>query len=288
MNNYIVGIGEALWDIFPGGKQLGGAPANFAFHISQFGLPGLAVSAVGPDALGAEMLEVFASKGLECMIAEVPFPTGYVDICVDSKGIPEYRFAMDTAWDNIPFTPELEEVARNARAVCFGSLAQRGEVSRTTIRRFLDSMPKTDDRLIVFDINLRQEFYSREVVKESIGRCNVLKINDEELPVVVEMFGCEETEPTAQCRWLLERFGLKIIILTCGVNGSYVFWPEGDSFLPTPEVEVVDTVGAGDSFTASFIASIIQGKTIPEAHRIAVETSAYVCTQPGAMPKFRP
>lgn len=284
MKDYIIGIGEALWDIFPGGKKLGGAPANFAYHVSQFGLNGLAVSAVGNDALGAEMLELFTEKGLECLIAEVPFQTGFVNIEVDEAGIPQYVFAENTAWDNIPFTPQLEEIAHHTRAACFGSLAQRGAVSRQTIRRFLDSMPKRDDILTVFDVNLRQEFYSADIIRDSLRRCNVLKINDEELPVVSSLLNCESYNIKATCRQIMTEFGLNILILTCGVNGSYVLTPEEVSFQSTPQVEVVDTVGAGDSFTAAFIASIIKGKSIAEAHQIAVKTSAFVCTQAGAMP----
>lgn len=286
MKNYVVGIGEALWDIFPGGKQLGGAPANFAYHVSQFGFHGLAVSAVGHDPLGAEMLEVFAAKGLDSLIAEVPFQTGYVDIEVDAEGIPQYIFADNTAWDNIPFAPELEEIACNTRVVCFGSLAQRGEVSRNTISRFLDKMPKSEETLIVFDVNLRQDFYSAEIISSSLMRCNVLKINDEELPVVSRLLGYDNVDFRSACRRIMSDYGLRLIILTCGVNGSYVFSADGESYIPTPQVEVVDTVGAGDSFTAAFIASLLSGKTISEAHEIAVKTSAYVCTQLGAMPKL--
>lgn len=286
MKNYVVGIGEALWDIFPGGKQLGGAPANFAYHVSQFGFHGLAVSAVGHDPLGAEMLEVFAAKGLDSLIAEVPFQTGYVDIEVDAEGIPQYIFADNTAWDNIPFAPELEEIACNTHVVCFGSLAQRGEVSRNTISRFLDKMPKSEETLIVFDVNLRQDFYSAEIISSSLMRCNVLKINDEELPVVSRLLGYDNVDFRSACRRIMSDYGLRLIILTCGVNGSYVFSADGESYIPTPQVEVVDTVGAGDSFTAAFIASLLSGKTISEAHEIAVKTSAYVCTQPGAMPKL--
>lgn len=286
MKNYVVGIGEALWDIFPGGKQLGGAPANFAYHVSQFGFHGLAVSAVGHDPLGAEMLEVFAAKGLDSLIAEVPFQTGYVDIEVDAEGIPQYIFADNTAWDNIPFAPELEEIACNTRVVCFGSLAQRGEVSRNTISRFLDKMPKSEETLIVFDVNLRQDFYSAKIISSSLMRCNVLKINDEELPVVSRLLGYDNVDFRSACRRIMSDYGLRLIILTCGVNGSYVFSADGESYIPTPQVEVVDTVGAGDSFTAAFIASLLSGKTISEAHEIAVKTSAYVCTQPGAMPKL--
>lgn len=281
---YVVGMGEALWDILPDGKKIGGAPANFAYHVSQFGLPGCVVSAVGPDENGRELLEILSDRGVNYMIEEVPFPTGTVDVALDADGIPHYDIRRHVAWDNIPFTPALEQLASCTHAVCFGSLAQRSEGSRATIRRFLDAMPVADDRLVVFDINLRQDFFSRDIVLDSIERCNVLKINDEELVVVSEMFSLDSSDVEQCCRRLVERFSLKALILTCGVNGSYIFSDQPTSFLPTPRVEVADTVGAGDSFTAAFVASLLKGYSIRKAHEKAVETSAYVCSQPGAMP----
>lgn len=284
MKNLVVGMGEALWDILPNGKKIGGAPANFAYHISQFGLPSCVVSAVGCDDLGKEILENFASKGLKSLIEEVEFPTGTVNVELDAAGIPQYDITENVAWDNIPYTERLEQLAQQTKAVCFGSLAQRNEVSRRTINRFLDAMPKSADSLIVFDINLRQNFYTEEILCNAMSRCNLLKINDEELEIVSRMFGYSALDVEAQCRALLEKYGLKMLILTCGVNGSYVFTADSVSFLPTPKVEVADTVGAGDSFTAAFIASILRGKSVAEAHKKAVETSAFVCTNKGAMP----
>lgn len=199
-------------------------------------------------------------------------------------GIPQYIIKEGVAWDYIPFTPELEALARNTCAVCFGSLAQRSTVSRNTINRFIDTMPKDNGTLIVFDANLRQSFYSEDVLEQSMMRCNVLKINDEELPIVCRISGIPESNPENQCRALLNRYNLKIIILTCGVNGSYIFTPDAKSFLATPQVKVADTVGAGDSFTAAFTASILSGLPVPAAHRKAVDVSAFVCTQNGAMP----
>lgn len=281
----VVGMGEALWDVLPEGRKIGGAPANFAYHVSQFGLPSCVVSAVGHDELGKEIIENFAAKGLNQLIAEVPYPTGTVQVEVDAAGIPQYEIRENVAWDNIPYTDALDALARRTRAVCFGSLAQRNVVSRSTIDRFLDTMPVTDDTLIVFDVNLRQHFYTREVLDSSMNRCNVIKINDEELVTVSYMFGIAGIDLEATCRELLERYDLKMLILTCGVNGSYVFTSGGGvSFMPTPRVEVADTVGAGDSFTAAFIASILRGRSVEEAHSTAVRTSAYVCTQQGAMP----
>jgi fructokinase len=284
MKDIVVGMGEALWDVLPVGKKIGGAPANFAYHVSQFGLESCVISAVGKDALGNEILENFAAKGLHYLIETVPYPTGTVQVEIDQAGIPQYDIKENVAWDNIPYTPQLEEVAQHTRALCFGSLAQRNVVSRETIGRFLDAMPQTDDTLVVFDVNLRQGFYNKEILCDSMSRCNVLKINDEELVTVSRMFGYPGIDLQDKCWILLGKYNLKMLILTCGINGSYVFTPGDVSYQPTPKVEVADTVGAGDSFTAAFIASILRGKSVIEAHRKAVEVSAYVCTRQGAMP----
>lgn len=284
MNDIVVGMGEALWDVLPEGKKIGGAPANFAYHVSQFGLPSCVVSAVGDDALGKEIMENFTSKGLNQLIAEVPYPTGTVQVEIDPAGVPQYDIKENVAWDNIPYTAHLEALAERTKAVCFGSLAQRNIVSRTTINRFLDAMPHDNDNLVVFDVNLRQGFYDKEILCNSMTRCNILKINDEELVTVSRMFGYPGIDLQDKCWILLGKYNLKMLILTCGINGSYVFTPGNVSFQPTPKVEVADTVGAGDSFTAAFIASILKGKPVAEAHACAVQTSAFVCTQKGAMP----
>ena len=284
MNDIIVGMGEALWDVLPEGKKIGGAPANFAYHVSQFGLPSCVESAIGDDKLGAEIIENFNAKGLQQLIETVPYPTGTVQVEIDQAGIPQYEIKENVAWDNIPYTARLENLAQRTRAVCFGSLAQRSVVSRTTINRFLDAMPHDNDPLVVFDVNLRQGFYNKDILCNSMKRCNILKINDEELVTVSRMFGYPGIDLQDKCWILLGKYNLKMLILTCGINGSYVFTPGNVSFHPTPLVEVADTVGAGDSFTAAFISSILKGKTVPEAHKRAVETSAFVCTQQGAMP----
>ena len=279
-----VGMGEALWDVLPEGKKIGGAPANFAYHVSQFGLESCVVSAVGDDKLGAEIISNLTSKGLKQLIETVPYPTGTVQVEIDQAGIPQYDIKENVAWDNIPYTPQLEELASRTQAVCFGSLAQRSIVSRETINRFLDAMPADPNNLVVFDVNLRQGFYNKEILCNSMERCNILKINDEELVTVSRMFGYPGIDLQDKCWILLGKYNLKMLILTCGINGSYVFTPGNVSFQPTPQVKVADTVGAGDSFTAAFIASIIKGKPVEEAHKTAVEVSAFVCTQNGAMP----
>lgn len=284
MNNLIVGIGEVLWDMLPEGKKLGGAPANFAYHVSQFGLRSCVVSAVGNDSLGNEIIESLNSKGMNYLIPDVPYPTGTVEIEVDDAGIPQYDIKENVAWDNIPYNDQLESVAAKTKAICFGSLAQRNAVSRNTIHKFINAMHKESNTLVVCDINLRQQFYDTDTLCDSLSLCNILKINDEELEMLSKLFKLPENDINGQCRSIMERYNLKMIILTCGINGSYLFTPDSVSFQPTPKVDVADTVGAGDSFTAAFIASILKGKSVQEAHSLAVHTSAYVCTQKGAMP----
>lgn len=286
VNNIIVGMGEALWDVLPDGKKIGGAPANFAYHVSQFGLESRVVSAVDDDKLGNEILQNFDEKKLHYLIEKVPYPTGTVQVELDEAGVPRYEIKENVAWDNIPFTPALEDLAKHTRAVCFGSLAQRSIVSRDTINSFLKAMPDGEGQYKIFDVNLRQNFYTKEILCNAMQQCNVLKINDEELVTISRMFGYPGIDLQDKCWILLAKYNLKMLILTCGVNGSYVFVPGEISFVETPKVEVADTVGAGDSFTAAFIASLLKGKSIPNAHRTAVRVSAYVCTQNGAMPKL--
>ncbi len=282
MDKYVIGIGEALWDMLPEGKKLGGAPANFAYHASQFGLEGMAVSAIGQDALGEEIVEALEEHRLPYHLDRVEYPTGTVQVTLDAQGVPQYEIKTGVAWDNIPYTKELADIAARTKAVCFGSLAQRNAVSRESIGLFLEAVPK--DCLKVFDINLRQDFFNREVLEDSFRRCDILKINDEELVVIARMFELPGLALEEKCRHLIKTYGLKMLILTCGVNGSYVFYEGGMSFLDTPKVTVADTVGAGDSFTGAFVGSLLNGKTVPEAHKTAVKVSAYVCTQSGAMP----
>ena len=244
----------------------------------------LAISALGEDALAEETLGALKEHGLNYLMPRVPYPTGTVQVTLSGDGIPAYEIKEGVAWDNIPYTPEIAEVAKSCRAVCFGSLAQRNVTSWATIRQFLDDTPK--DCLKIFDINLRQQFFTKNVIEESLKRCNVLKINDEEVVTFSHLFGYEGLDMRETCQKILSTYGLQMLVLTCGTNGSYVFTPSIMSFQDTPKVEVADTVGAGDSFTGSFCAAILNGKSIEEAHKIAVKVSAYVCTQNGAMPTY--
>ena len=283
MDRHIVGIGDILWDCLPDGRKIGGAPANFAYYMNQFGYDSLVVSAVGKDELGLEIRDILDRASLK-YILEVPgYPTGTVEIDLDENGIPNYDIKENVAYDFIPFTSELEEVARRCNVACFGSMTQRNPVSRSTIRRFLETMPQTEETYKVFDINLRQNFYSKEIISESLRLCNVFKINDEELAVVRDMFGYEEGSDREVCMRIISDWDLKYLILTCGTNGSYIFAENESSFMETPVVNVADTVGAGDSFISAFMASILKGEGIRTAHGLAVKVSAYVCTQYGAM-----
>lgn len=284
MKRLVVGLGEVLWDMLPEGRKIGGAPVNFAYHAGQFGIDTMAVSAIGNDKLGEDTIAEMNGKHLNHIFPSVPYPTGSVQVSLDEKGVPAYDIKENVAWDNIPFTNEIESVARNCQAVCFGSLAQRNTVSRSTIQKFIESTPSGCIR--IFDINLRQNFYTSNVIHDSLEHCNILKINDEEIMLVSRMFNYDSSNIENVCRTIMEDFSLEMVILTCGTKGSYIFTKGGVSFMPTPKVNVADTVGAGDSFTGSFCAAILRGLPVAEAHKKAVEISAYVCTQNGAMPEI--
>lgn len=262
MKPYVIGLGEVLWDVLPEGKKLGGAPANFAYHVSQFGYDTMAVSAVGHDVLGDETLEALNEKQLNFCMPRVDYPTGTVQVTLDDEGVPTYVIREGVAWDNIPFTAELEDLAHHTSAVCFGSLAQRSPESRATIQAFLKALP--ENALKIFDINLRQNFYTRDLLVESMKACNILKINDEELLVLGHLLEISGLDMQNNCWLLLGKFDLDALVLTCGVNGSYVFTKGNVSYQETPKVEVADTVGAGDSFTAAFVAGWLSRKPIEE------------------------
>jgi len=285
MKHLIVGLGEILWDCLPEGKKLGGAPANFAFHAGLLGADTVAISAIGQDALGDEILRELDANGLKYLMPRTDEPTGTVQVTLDDKGIPSYEIKTDVAWDNIPFLPEMEQLAQKCSCVCFGSLAQRSKISCSTIQTFLRHTP--EECLKIFDINLRQHFYTKELLHDNLLACNILKINDEELDILSDLFNFPSLPLEDKCLHLLNEYQLKMLVLTCGVNGSYVFADGQKSFIETPKVEVADTVGAGDSFTGAFAASLLAGQSLQEAHQLAVKVSAFICTQKGAMHTFR-
>lgn len=279
----VVGIGEILWDMLPQGKVLGGAPANFAYHASELGAKGYVISAIGKDILGEEIVSQLSAFNIELRLGKVDLPTGTVIVQLSEKGIPQYEIIKNVAWDYITLNQPDIILAEETHAVCFGTLAQRNEVSRKSITEFIQKVP--DSALKIFDINLRQSFYNIDLIEESIKLANILKINDEELVTVSKLFGWSGNDE-AICRKLMETFHLNVIALTCGTNGSYLFAGNEKSFMGTPIIEVKDTIGAGDSFTAGLAMGLLNKKTLAECHRLSVDISAFVCTHYGAMPSY--
>ncbi len=279
MKPIVIGIGEFLWDVLPDGKKAGGAPVNFAYHASQNGAEGWAVSAIGDDPLGHELRAVASEHNINMLVPYVPHPTGTVKVEL-KNGQPNFIICEDVAWDYIPLTKDALDKVRHAAAVSFGTLAQRSPVSRTTTRALVEAAPM--DALKVYDINLRQHFYSKELIEDNLRMANVFKINDEELEKLQPMFGLMGAETDDACRFFLTEFGLRMLVLTGGDRFSSIYTPNEVSTIPTPKVKVVDTVGAGDSFSGALVGALLNGASIREAHRTAVRTAAYVCTQSGA------
>lgn len=279
MKPIVIGIGEYLWDVLPTGKKAGGAPVNFAYHASQHGTEGWAVSAVGKDELGDELLTITAAHNINMAVSRVDYPTGTVQVTL-CNGQPNYEICEGVAWDYIPLTEECINLAKKAKAVSFGTLAQRHEVSRETTKALIQAVP--EDALKVYDINLRQHFWSKELIEASLEMANVFKINDEELETLKPVFGLEKMDTDQACRYFMEKFSLTMLVLTAGDKFSSIYYGNEKSTIETPRVEVVDAVGAGDAFSGSLIGSLLTGKSITEAHKVAVETAAYVCTQAGA------
>ena len=280
----IAGIGELLWDCLPSGKQLGGAPCNFAFHAMQAGCEGIVVSAIGKDALGTELKHVIHHLGLSNQyIQENEFPTSTVTVELNENGHPNYTIHENVAWDHIRWNKEMEQLAGKLDAVCFGSLAQRSPESQHSIKSFISAL--RPDCLKVFDINLRQNYYSAKVIINSLNVSDILKLNEEELPIVVRYLGIKGNIES-QLDQLINMFKLKHVVYTMGSNGSIIKSKEESSYTEVPKIEVADTVGAGDAFTAIFIVGILMGVNLKEIHNKATEISAFVCTQKGATPKL--
>jgi len=279
----VTGIGELLWDVFPSGKRLGGAPVNFACHCGQLGAEAYPVSCIGRDALGAEIKEVLASLNVDSsyVTEDAKHPTGIVQVTLDANGKPSYEICEGVAWDVFPMSGTLGDLAQKADAVCFGSLAQRNVVSRATIRRFLKMMKP--DSLKIFDVNLRQEFYSKEIIADSLALCNVLKLSDEELPVLAEMFGLSGSVQE-QLDALIKTFDLKLIAYTRGPDGSLLMAADEVSDHPGCPGDAVNSVGAGDSFTATLCVGLLNKKPLTEINEQANRVATFVCSQDGATP----
>lgn len=278
----IVGLGEILWDLIPEGKKAGGAPINFVYHASQLGAESYAISAIGNDALGNELMEEVKRIKINHFIERIDYPTGTAEVELNN-GIAKFTITEGVAWDYIPLTEQMEEIVRKADAICFSTLAQRSPVSQGTILKLMSVAPK--DSLRILDINFRQHYYSLDTIEKSLNLSNVLKVNDEELIVLSQLFGQKGSEEVV-CRWFIDKFRLKMMILTAGANYSTIYTSEEVSRLETPMVEVADTIGAGDAFTGALASSLISGKSIKEAHMFAVETAAFVCTKAGAWPDY--
>ena len=274
------GLGEVLFDIYGSCKKLGGAPANFAFHCMKNDLDSIVISSVGNDELGSLAKDILKSFNLNSCLVDNEKPTGFVNINLDDRAVPSYTFKLDTAYDNIPLTEDLKNLAPKLDVVCFGTLAQRHKVSLNTITSFLD-LTKSDC-IKIFDVNLRSNFYTKEIIENSLKRCNIFKCNDEELIVLSKLFSLKDT--SAQTFYsFLNTFGIKCFVLTNGSLDSTVFLNDEISTIKTPKVEVVDTTGAGDAFIATFISSLLKKDSMQIAHQKAVEYAAFVCTYKGAM-----
>ena len=278
----VVGIGELLWDVLPTGKRAGGAPINFVYHATQMGAEGYAISAVGNDLSGTEIVQELEKNHISNSLGTVEYPTGSVMVEL-KEGIPTYTIIEGVAWDHIPLTQESIDLIKRADAICFGTLALRSQASKETILSLLSYA--REDALRFFDINIRQSYYSKELIETLLHKANVFKINDEELVLLRDMCKLEGSDEEV-CRQILQKYNLKYLVLTAGCVFSSIYTADEVSTIPTPRVEVADTVGAGDSFSGAFVYSVLTGKSLREAHQTAVETAAFVCTQEGAWPPY--
>ena len=283
----VVGLGETLWDVFPDGPRLGGAPLNYSCSVAELAKSDVQVfiaSAVGSDELGRLAIDSLARHGVDttCMQTN-DRQTGQVLVELDSAGVAGYRFADNCAWDNLAWNSSLQELAGKCDAVCFGTLGQRNEWSRATIRRFLNQT--SDDALRILDVNLRSPFFDSEVIRDSLALANVLKLNDDELPVLADLYGFSGSHLEVMQN-LAEQFQLRCIALTRGANGAILACGNAVSDLPGATVKVVDTVGAGDAFTAAMTLGLLDGRDIDEVNRRAIAAASWVCSQPGATVSF--
>jgi fructokinase len=280
-----IGLGELLWDMLPGGKQLGGAPANFAYWSTVLGSLGIVASRVGEDQLGCEALEQLSQAGVDASHIQVSTtdPTGTVQVNVNESGQPDFTIAEPVAWDFMEWTRDWQEVAAIANVVCFGSLAQRSDKSRFTIERFIEATPA--DSLIVFDVNLRQSFYSGEVIADSLKRARIVKLNSDELPVVMQLLGLAAGADEKSGRRLMAAYDLELVCVTRGACGSLLISSEESFEHSGFDIEVVDSVGSGDAFTAALVYHYLEGRSLDEISEAANRLGSWVATQPGAMPE---
>jgi fructokinase len=281
----IVGLGELLWDVFPNRKELGGAPANFAYMVSLLGDEGVVASRVGRDRLGNAAARRLAKLGLsqEWLQLDTKSPTGTVKVQVFEDGQPKFQIAENVAWDNFEWTSQWQALAARTAAVCFGSLAQRSERSRKTIRLFLENL--RPNAVKVFDVNLRQSFFSADILRDSAKIADIMKVNQDELPQVAQLLGYKANAKEAAGPWLLQTCGLKLVCVTEGPSGSSLVAADGVHRHPGFPTQVADTVGAGDAFTAALIHHYLRGATLDEMNEAANRMGSWVASQVGATPK---
>ncbi len=279
----VVGLGELLWDVFPDGKRPGGAPANVAFQAQQLGCCGLVASRVGKDDLGDELVEFLQSKDLQTSLIQrdETAPTGRVTVSINTENQPEYIIHEDVAWNKLDFNADLEAVMQKAAAVCFGTLAQRCSTSRETIHKAVAATSK--ECLLVYDINIRQEYYDITCIEASLNLATILKLNDEEVDLLTAMLNLP-TDHTQFTKALIEKYDLNLVCITRGANGCLVVSSEDSFDTPGEPIEVADTVGAGDAFTAGLIFSQLSGKNLEESGRFANKIGGIVASHHGAMP----
>ncbi|QEG00388.1 Fructosamine kinase FrlD [Stieleria maiorica] len=288
----VVGIGEILWDVFPDGPRFGGAPANFSCSTSELSrganrtprARAVMVSAVGDDELGRKAIESLKQRGVDTSVLQInQHGTGKVDVQLDDAGVASYQFAEDSAWDHLQWNDELSGVAAACDAVCFGTLGQRCEVARQTIRRFVESTPVSALRIL--DVNLRAPYDDDSIIRQSLALANVLKLNDDELPRLARLDGLTGSDVDVMRR-LAERHQLRYVALTRGAGGAVLVSADAVSELPGIPTEVADTVGAGDAFTAAITLGLLAGQSIDIVNRNAIAVASYVCSQPGATMTF--
>jgi len=280
----IVGLGELLWDVFPTKKQLGGAPANFSYMAHLLGDNGIVASRLGTDALGHEAREILACLEVDSshVQSDSHHATGSTVVHVAADGQPSYEITSPVAWDFLEWTPQWQALARRADAVCFGSLSQRSRISHETVRTFLRWTEPT--ALRVFDVTLRQNFYSRMVLEESIRFANIVKCNEEELSMLVTVFGSAAKTVDEAAHWLLGSYNVELVCVTRGERGSVLFSKRGTDKHPGLRVEVADTVGAGDAFAAALVHHYLRGSSLKTINEAANQMGAWVASQPGATP----
>lgn len=279
----VAGIGEILWDVLEDNEELGGAPINFAYHINALGGRGIPISTVGDDERGQRALVELANRGLNTeTISKTPtFETGYIQVTIDKNGVPSYNFAYDTAWDHLILNKRVLAMANSLHGVCFGTLGQRSEQSRKAIYAFIDSL--RTDTLKIYDLNLRQHFYSREVIETSLTKAHILKLSEEELQFIASMFSLEGGDETMLTE-LINSYCLKLAILTRGPDGCLLLSNDECVDLPCLPSSVADTIGAGDAFTAAAVLGRLLGRPLAAIADHANQLAAYVCTCQGAMP----